>query len=130
MSYLDQLDSFSSDLNQQHEQMTASLGAVGQRLQEQFNEEFNKTIEQMELAGGAVSTAGLGLSGVNKSYKGFKMWKDARTEKLKKARADFERTGRAYELLKVRQGILLGRLMKTKSNFLLGKLLKLLKRKI
>tara|TARA_R110001632_G_scaffold27674_2_gene74208 strand:- start:1507 stop:3363 length:1857 start_codon:yes stop_codon:yes gene_type:complete len=95
MSYLDQLDSFSSDLNQQHEQMTASLGAVGQRLQEQFNEEFNKTIEQMELAGGAVSTAGLGLAGVNKSYKGFKMWKDARVAKAEKLKADFEARGRA-----------------------------------
>ena len=94
MSYLDQLNSFSSDLNQQHEQMTASLGAVGQRLQEQFNEEFNKTIEQMELAGGAVSTAGLGLAGVNKSYKGFKMWKDARVAKAEKLRADFEARGR------------------------------------
>jgi len=95
MSYLDQLNSFTGDLNLQHEQMTASLSNLAENLQNQFDDEFNKTIEQMELAGGAVSTAGLGLSGVHKSFKGFKKWKDARAEKLSKAQEEFERSGRA-----------------------------------
>ncbi len=85
MSYLDQLNSFTGDLNLQHEQMTASLSNLAENLQGQFNDEFNKTIEQMELAGGAVGTAGVGLSGIHKSFKGFKKWKDARAEKLSKA---------------------------------------------
>ncbi len=95
MSYLDQLNSFTGDLNLQHEQMTASLSNLAENLQSQFDDEFNKTIEQMELAGGAVGTAGIGLSGIHKSFKGFKKWKDARAEKLSKAREDFERSGRA-----------------------------------
>lgn len=95
MSYLDQLNSFTGDLNLQHEQMNASLSNLAENLQGQFDAEFNRTIEQMEMAGGAVGTAGIGLSGIHKTFKGFKKWKDARAEKLSKAREDFERSGRA-----------------------------------
>lgn len=85
MSYLDQLSTFSDSLNTQHEQMGASLTNLSQTLQQQFDDEYNKVLEQMEIAGGAISVSGMGLSGIHKTMKGFKNWKDARTARLAEA---------------------------------------------
>ena len=81
MSYLDQLSQFQGDLNSQHEQMTASISNIRQGIQSQFDEEYNKTLESLEVAGGALGVSGIGIGGVHKSMKGLKAWNDKRLGK-------------------------------------------------
>ena len=81
MSYLDQLSQFQGDLNTQHEQMSASITNIRQGIKAQFDDEYNKALESLEVAGGALGVSGIGIGGVHKSMKGLKAWNDKRLGK-------------------------------------------------
>ena len=90
MSYLDQLNQYSDSLNSQHEQMTASLNAGREQLQNEFNAQFKDTIERMNMVGGIAATTGVGIMGVKKAYKGLRAWNASRASKNPDAKAPTE----------------------------------------
>ncbi len=90
MSYLDQLNQYSDALNSQHEQMTASLNAGREQLQNEFNAQFKDTIDRMNMVGGIAATTGVGIMGVKKAYKGLRAWNASRASKNPDAKAPTE----------------------------------------
>ena len=74
--------------------MTSSIQGIRDAVQSNFDEEYNKALESLEIAGGTISVGGMGIKGIHNTFSGLKAWNDKRKGIDEKGNMDINTKGK------------------------------------